>query len=154
MSARTMSRLAAGWLVAVSVAAPGCGSSKPSTVPVTGKVVFKKATRAAGALVVLHPAAPAAERAIGGKPFAKVRDDGTFTLTSYNADDGAPEGEYGVTIDWRGKAKATKFTIGAGEGEGEGGRPLLSPKYGNPQQPAFKVTVKKGQANEFTFDVD
>jgi hypothetical protein len=115
--------------------------------------MFKKTTPPAGALVVFHPTDPAAEKAIGGKPFGKVKEDGTFTLTTYAEGDGAPEGEYGVTIDWRGTAKG-KATLSFGESEGGGGQPLLNPKYSNPQQPAFKVTVKKGQPNEVTFDVD
>jgi hypothetical protein len=30
----------------------------------------------------------------------------------------------------------------------------LNPKYGNPQKPVLKATVKKGEVNQFTFDVD
>src|SRR5262245_4488708 len=107
MTARSLMS-AAGALAALLVA--GCGSGKPQTVPAGGKVLFHKATPAAGALVVFHPADPAAEKRIGGKPFAKVKDDGTFALTTYAEGDGAPEGEYGVTVDWRGKAKDAKFS--------------------------------------------
>src|SRR5262245_48927106 len=119
---------AAGVLVALLVT--GCGSGKPEAVPAGGKVVFHKTTPAAGALVVFHSADPAYERRVGGKPFAKVSDDGTFALTTYAEGDGAPEGEYGVTIDWRGKSREGKFSIGEG---GAAGPPLLNPKYGNPQ---------------------
>jgi hypothetical protein len=148
------SRLAAGLLAAVLCAGPGCGApARPAAVPAAGKVTFKKKTPAAGALVVFHPADPEFEKRIGGKPVGKVKDDGMFALTTYEPDDGAPEGEYGVTIDWRGKPKDAKFEVGFGDGKGSG-QPLLSPKYGDPQHPAFKVTVKKGQPNEFTFDVD
>lgn len=137
-------------VVFAAVFAVGCEAGKPEVVPAGGQVVFKKSTPAAGALVVFHPADQTLEKRIGGKPFAKVKDDGTFALTTYAEGDGAPEGDYGVTVDWRGKAKDVKFTIG----EGGGGAALLNPKYGNPQQPVFKVTVKKGDANRFTLDVD
>ena len=140
---------AAGMLIALFVA--GCGNGKPEAVATGGKVVFRKTTPAAGALVVFHPTDPTYEKRIGGKPFAKVQDDGTFVLTTYAEGDGAPEGEYGVTIDWRGKAKESKFSFGDG---GPVGAPLLNPKYGNPQQPVLKATVKKGDANQFTFEVD
>ncbi len=133
--------------------AAGCGGTgKPEAVPAGGQVMFKKSTPAAGALVVFHPLDPDYEKRIGGKPFAKVKDDGTFTLTTYAEDDGAPEGEYGVTVDWRSKAKDVKFSHRRGWGRRNG--PPLNPKYGNPQQPLFKFTVKKGNANKFTLDVD
>jgi hypothetical protein len=149
-----VSRLAAGLLAIALGAVPGCGEpTKPATVPVAGKVMFKKTTPTAGALVVFHPADPTYEKRIGGKPHATVKDDGTFVLTTYAPDDGAPEGEYGVTVDWRGKSKDPKFEVGFGDGKSSG-QPLLNPKYGDPQHPVLKATVKKGQANEFTFDVD
>ncbi len=132
----------------------GCGGDdKPPTVPTTGKVVYRKSATVipTGALVVFHPVDPAVEKRIGGKPFAKVKDDGTFVLTSYQADDGAPEGEYGVTVQWNKEAKAGKMSL---SGEGAGGQQMLNGKYGNPAQPFAKVTVKKGDKNEFAFDVD
>jgi len=129
----------------------GCEPTKPAAVPAGGKVTFKKSTPPAGALVVFHPTEPAAEKRMGGKPFAKVNDDGTFKLTSYEEGDGAPEGEYGVTIDWRAKGKEGGFSLGDGGGAGA---PKLNPKYSNPQQPFTKVTVKKGDANQFEFEVD
>ena len=102
--------------------------------------------------MVFHPTDPAVEKRIGGKPFAKVGDDGTFALTTFNEGDGAPEGEYGVTIDWRPAGKDAKggfLSDGAPSGPAK-----LNPKYSTPQQPFAKVTVKKGDANQFTFDVD
>jgi hypothetical protein len=139
-------------LFAAGLAAAGCGSSKPPVLPAGGKVAYKKTTPPVDALVVFHPVDPAVEKRIGGKPFAKVKDDGTFALTTYAEGDGAPEGEYGVTIDWRPKTKDVKFSLGSGEGGGGG--PALNPKYSNPQQPFTKVTVKKGESNQFAFDVD
>jgi hypothetical protein len=132
----------------------GCGGGRPAVVPAGGKVMYNKTTPPVGALVVFHPASLDIEKQIGGKPVGKVKEDGTFTLTTYEEGDGAPEGEYGVTIDWRGPPKAGKLSL-SGEGEGDGGgAPRLKPKYSNPQQPFTKVTVKKGEANQFTFEVD
>jgi hypothetical protein len=148
---RKMRLLAAGVLVALF--AGGCGSGKPATVPVKGKVTFRKSTPPVGALVVFHPKDPEFEKRIGGKPFAKVKEDGTFVLTTFAPNDGAPEGEYGVTIDWRGKPSESQPLLQVGDG-GSAGRSMLNPKYGNPQTPAFTVTVKKGESKEFSFDVD
>lgn len=136
---------------AALLVAAGCGSGKPATVPVTGKVAFNKTTAPAGALVVFHPADDALEKRIGGKPFATVGEDGSFTLTTYAADDGAPEGDYGVTVEWRGKAKGVKLALGDG---GAGGALLVKEKYANPQKPILKATVKKGEPNTFAFEVD
>jgi hypothetical protein len=140
-------------LMAGIFALAGCSdSSKTPTIPVTGKVMYNKTVVPTGALVVFHPVDPAVEKKIGGKPFGKVREDGTYSLTMYGPDDGAPEGEYGVTVDWRGAPKEAKLRLT--EENSGGGRPILNQKYSNPQQPAFKVTVKKGDKNEFSFDVD
>jgi hypothetical protein len=137
------------------IATSGCGgSSKPATVPATGKVTFKKTKPAAGAMVVFHPVSPDMEKLIGGKPTArKVNDDGTFTLTTYEDGDGAPEGEYGVTIQWEAKAREGKLSLG-GEGAPAGRSMINEAKYGNPQKPFTKVTVKKGEKNDFEFDVE
>lgn len=135
------------------VGSGGCGGGKPTAVPVTGKVLFRNTAPAAGALVVFHPTDVAFEKTIGGKPVGTVADDGTFKLTTYEAGDGAPAGEYGVTIDWRSKGKAGGFSLGDGEGGG-GGQPRLQPKYSNPQQPFKTVTVTAGGPNSFDFAVD
>jgi hypothetical protein len=129
----------------------GCSPSKPATVPVVGKVMFKKTTPAAGALVVFHPVKPETETLIGGKPFATVKEDGTFTLTTFQQDDGAPEGEYKVTVDWR-KKSDKKLSLGS-EGGGDAGS-MIQAKYGNPASPAFPFTVKKGEPNNFVIEVD
>jgi hypothetical protein len=147
-------------LVAVACTAlflMGCGNGKPETVPAGGKVMFNKTTPPVGALIVLHPTDANFEKRIGGKPYARVKDDGSFTLSTYGEDDGAPEGEYGVTADWRGDPKAPKkgFAMGSGEGEGSpSGSPRLKPQFSNPQQPFTKVIVKKGDANEFILEVN
>jgi hypothetical protein len=131
----------------------GCGGDgKPAPVPATGKVMFNKTTPPVGALVVFHPKDPALAKAMSGTPIAKVQEDGTFALTSYAQGDGAPPGEYGVTIDWRPEPKnKPKFTLTE---EGGGAKPALKPKYGDPSNPAFTVTVKKGEKNDFVFEVD
>jgi hypothetical protein len=146
-------RAAAAIAVALTlIGGVGCGGGKPAAVPVAGKVLYRKTTPAAGALVVFHPTDPAFEKSIGGKPVATVRDDGTFTLTIYAENDGAPAGVYGVTVDWRTKPGAgSGFALGDGRG---GGAPRLNPKFSNPQQPFTTVTVKAGEANEFVFEVE
>jgi len=158
MSLRKLFLIAVGCIATAVFGAstPGCGGSgKPAAIPATGKVMFKKATPTDGALVVFHPVDPNFEKTIGGKPFGKVKEDGSFSLTTYADGDGAPEGEYGVTIDWRPKPKDGKGPKISLSTEGGGGGPsAIQPKYSDPTKPFTKVTVKKGQANEFSFDVD
>lgn len=146
--------IGAAVLAALLGVSAGCGDGKPQTVPVGGKVMFNKTTPAAGALVVFHPSDPQVEKRLGGKPFAKVAEDGTFKLTTFVEGDGAPEGEYGITVDWRKKEddkSKPKFQLGEGKG---GGKPALKPQYSNPQAPFKTVTIKKGEANDFLLEVD
>jgi hypothetical protein len=70
--------------------------------PVHGQVFDNKDKPAAGAMVVFHPVGGAPDDI--DKPRAFVADDGSFALTTYEKDDGAPEGEYVVTIEWRPKS--------------------------------------------------
>ena len=94
----------------------GCSSSgsdgPPHVVvpvfPVDGKVVLgdKPAHKA---LVTFHASNPVAGVPL---PQAVVRDDGTFSLTTYETGDGAPAGNYVVTISLRGKKKKTDGTTG------------------------------------------
>ena len=62
-----------------------------------------------------------------------------------------PPGEYDVTIDWRPPAKDVKFSIGEA---GSAGPSKLKAKYTNPQQPTLKASVKAGDPNQLTFEVD
>ncbi len=61
--------------------------------------VFAAGKAAVGAKLFFHPAAdPGAQRAL--RPFAEVEADGTFEVNTYLAGDGAPAGDYVVTIYW------------------------------------------------------
>ncbi len=121
----------------------GCGgSNKPAAVPMKLSV-FHRNQPAAGAFVVFHPVDPAFEKRIGGKPFGYVKDDGSVELTTYAPSDGAPEGEYAITVDWRTKgAGEGKFSFGE-EGGKATGPDRLGGRYGNPQQPQLKKSVQK-----------
>lgn len=129
----------------------GCGGDgRPSTVPASVVVTYK-GQPAEGALVVFHPTDAAYENRIGGKPFGKVKDDGRVALTTYAVGDGAPEGEYAVTIQWNQAVASGKFSLGE---EGSPTRDKLAGRYGDPRTPKFKFTVKKGDANTFEIKLD
>src|SRR5262245_1990400 len=96
---RTPTRLAAA---AALLALAGCGSdAKPKTFPVKGVLTHKGKQGeqpAAGALVVFHPVGIQVHEA--NRPMATVRSDGTFALSTFGREDGAPAGEYYVTVVW------------------------------------------------------
>lgn len=88
-------------LAILILCAPSCGSNRPPCYPVHGEVFVgqgEKRTPAAGAVVVFHPTVPASDEV--PRPTARVGEDGKFALTTYVKGDGAPAGEYAITIEW------------------------------------------------------
>lgn len=123
--------LFAGLAAALSLI--GCGSSEPRVpvVSVTGKISFQGQVPA-GAQVVLHPVATAAESNV--VPSATVKEDGTFAISAYDQGDGAPPGEYVATVEW--------FRLVATEGGGGRGPNVLPAAYASPATSPIRVTVK------------
>jgi hypothetical protein len=94
---RRGTRLAIALLVGVA----GCGTppaaaDRRPVYAVEGRLLVE-GVPAANAHVAFHPRGgdPAAPR-----PTGRTGPDGTFRLTTYAADDGAPAGEYVVTVVW------------------------------------------------------
>jgi hypothetical protein len=120
-------------LAAASLFACSCSRSDQAAVsPVRGQVFTPRATPAAGALVVFHPVA--AEHDTPLKPLAYVDEQGNFELTTYNQGDGAPSGEYVITVEWREKP-ATPFSAN------QEGKDRLRGKYADPASSQFRFTV-------------
>ncbi|HZN32458.1 MAG TPA: hypothetical protein VFB80_01520 [Pirellulaceae bacterium] len=92
---------------------------------------------AARATVIFHPKAPAAD-ALAEKapprPTGEVQADGSFTLSTYTAGDGAPAGEYTVTISW----PSGSSPIG---GDADSGPDRLGGRYLNPQTSRLSAKV-------------
>lgn len=111
----------------------GCGSSDRLAVhPVRGEVKVN-GLPAAGARVFFHSATdPGNPR--GLHPVAVVEPDGTFHLTTYLAKDGAPAGDYVVTVTW---------PLSAG-GDDEGAGDRLKGAYASPTKSTLRATVKAG----------
>ena len=130
-----------------------CGSGKAArkpTIPVEGKVFWKnEKTPAVGALVVFRPLADAnPETWPEGFPRGRVGADGSFKLTSYLENDGAPAGEYGVLIQWPLTAANQEENT-----EEESGEDRLDGVYNDPGQPRWRKHVKQGETDskEFIF---
>jgi hypothetical protein len=79
---------------------PSCskGGAKKAVYPVHGRVVDSANQPAVGALLIFHPVEPDPNDL--NKPRAYVEADGSFALTTHTKGDGAPEGEYLVSIEW------------------------------------------------------
>lgn len=75
----------------------GCeGDPRREVVPVNGRVLIG-GVPAGRAHIVFHPVDPY----IASRSVAVARDDGSFRLMTYAIDDGAPPGDYIVTVFWR-----------------------------------------------------
>lgn len=97
--------------------------------PVTGRVTVD-GKGPDGAMVVLHPVLPSNS----ARPKATVKPDGTFTLMTYAPGDGAPEGEYKLTIVWH---QLTEVN-----GEPTAGPNLLPAALSRADTTTHKVVVK------------
>jgi len=103
--------------------------SRLSVSAVTGKVLVE-GTPAEGANVVFHPLDPKQEV----KPRGAVGADGTFKLTTYLPGDGAPSGDYKVTVEWC-------RMIETPQGDPIPGPNLLPVEWSKPETTIHKVTV-------------
>jgi hypothetical protein len=115
--------------------------NRKPTLPVQGKVHFD-GTPTPGALITFH---------LIGDPMrkptrtadAQVEADGSFTLSTYTAGDGAPVGDYVVTVVW----PKPKF-----DEQGKPGPNQLPAQYAKVETTPLKATVKTG-TNDFTFEL-
>ena len=116
-------------LLAVALASCSKSTDRPATYPITGRVLYE-GRPASGAVVILHRAdgANTSER-----PRAKADAQGEFTLTTFTTGDGAPAGEYAVTVEWR-----------RADDHPEQGVDLLPPSYSDPKTSKLKVTIAGG----------
>jgi hypothetical protein len=121
----------------------GGGEGQLPVHPVSGKVSVN-GQAASGVLVLLHPAEGSAAAQGGVVPSATTGEDGTFQLSSYGQDDGAPLGEYSVTIQWyQSETKSTrgKPAIPAGFARRSD---RFHGKYNDPKKSPWQVTITEG----------
>lgn len=111
----------------------GKGGDGPPVYPVTGKVLVD-GKPAAKAEITFYPLAAAPKAS--PQPIATVEADGTFRPSTQLANDGAPAGEYAISIVWR------KVTVV--QGEEISGDDLLKGRFSDPKRSGLRVTVKEG----------
>jgi len=139
-------------LAAVSLASAGCGGdpSRIAVFPVEGTVV-SAGKPAAKAIVVFHPANPGAatKDGPGGTIATETDDQGKYRLSTYEADDGAPAGDYVVTVRPGGGS-----SVEDGDGVVRRATPTRAlAKYAEPATSPFKATIKPGD-NHFDFELN
>ncbi len=138
-AARTVGR--AGLLLGLATAsllcaACGSDSGRQPVYPVQGRVLFngKPVSRA---LVVFHAEGEEAKKA--PRPHAQTRADGSFVLTTYAGEDGAPAGNYVVTVEcWE-----TNLSRKAREGESDPPVNYLPGPYCRPQTSGLRTQVRQ-----------
>lgn len=117
-----------------SAACAGCGDDwQADTYPARGRLTIN-GQPATGAVVTLHPLGEPVD-VRRSNPWAVVQPDGAFALSTYQQGDGAPEGEYSVTVKW----PADVTNIAAAMSDRLGGA------YAAPQQSPWKVSVSPGE---------
>lgn len=141
MSHRTVLLALAVGVLAVA----GCGEKYPrlAVVPAEGKLLYK-GKPAVGAQVILTPVNDDSPDAV--RPRGRVGKDGVYKLSTYpqpnGEPDGAPPGEYRVSIRWPTAPKS-------GDDPDEPGPPgpaglqqdRLGERYSNPKASGLKVTI-------------
>src|SRR5262249_14892195 len=121
-------------LAVVLMAADDPQPKQPACHPATGQV-FYEGKPVAGAVVVFHPQGDKADPKI--RHAAETDKEGKFSLTTFKKGDGAPAGDYKVTV--------VLYEPKLKEGEVPGDRPvksLLPLKYGDPALTPLRATVK------------
>jgi hypothetical protein len=92
--------IAAAVAVSLSMIECGCGNRGLPVFPVQGELRYNKEP-AAKALVIFTPQENTdAKNWPNGYPRGVVKEDGSYKLSTYGETDGAPAGEYAVTVLW------------------------------------------------------
>ncbi len=144
-----------GWALLAALAAAGCGESGASsqermqTVPVSGRVAYRG--KPLGNVAVIF-------QSIDGKVSAVGTTDasGTFRLTTYAPDDGAPPGSYKVTVASGSAAHEIEPGVLApmpDEGEPGAPKPPIPARYADPSRTDLTADVKPSGTNRFTFEL-
>ena len=118
----------------LAVCCSACGNTRKPVYPVQGKVVYN-GKAVPQALVVFHPVGGTTKDA--ARPSAHTDNEGQFTLTTYVSNDGAPLGEYVVTVHWTPLVKTR-------EGDLTPGPDKLPAVYGKPDTTKLRIWVNEG----------
>jgi hypothetical protein len=129
------------------LAACGCSgkdSRQKVCYPVEGQVMVKSQP-AAGAIIAFQPAGGHSEEWFAGYPQATVESDGSFHVVTYGNQDGAPAGDYVVTIIWPGGRDPNDEEIMLPD--------KLEGKYADAKKTPLKAKVENGPTKLPAFNI-
>jgi hypothetical protein len=113
----------------------GCGGpARLPTHPVRGTVQYR-GQPLAEAMLVLHPVKPIPEGT--PQPIAYSNAQGAFEFTTFATNDGAPAGEYIITVELRAPRKVGEEVV-------RDGANLLPARYQSAQTSDLRCEVKPG----------
>lgn len=139
----------------VLVCVLGCGDGKIARYPVSGSVKVN-GKPAAGARVIFCPVG-GSEEFQKERPTGKTDDAGNFDLTTFVKGDGAPAGDYQLSIMWipsKGQAP-DKLPEGMFEERTGGGRgDLLRGRFANPAKSGLTATVTETENSLPPFELE
>jgi hypothetical protein len=123
--------IALGLLALAGLSCSSAPEAKPGQKPVhpvRGKVLVNNQP-AAGAFVLFIPARES-PGATDPRPRATVEEDGSFAVSTYGDKDGAPAGDYVVTVTWSPDGRDDEDKLGG--------------RYADRERSGLKATVKEG----------
>ena len=124
------------------LAAVGCGPAEKrvATAPVKGKVAYKGAPVTTGSVMFIPSG--------GGPPAtAEIQPDGSYSLKTYEPDDGAVVGRHTVTIS------AIQLTTGSPEDPASDPKMLVPTKYSSTATSDLTAEISDGE-NAVDFELD
>lgn len=108
----------------------GASEERPAVYPTRGQA-FVQGKPAAGAIVQLYAIdTPALEKLC---PHGTVEADGSYQLTTFVSQDGAPAGHYAVTLSWPTPRK---------KGQEDEGGDRFRGRYADPRKPITRVEIR------------
>jgi len=127
--------------VLVVLGLSGCGSDRVAVYPVRGQVLLD-GKPADHAYVVFHPQG-GSEEIQKLRPYGRANAEGYFELTTFERRDGAPAGQYKVTVICPGPAPGMDPKNPDPE-LATTGPDRLQGRYADPQKSTISVTVTSG----------
>lgn len=111
----------------------GCGGEdwQAATHPAQGRITIN-GEPPAGAVIELHSTGEQPD-VRNSRPWAVVQEDGSYTLSTYETGDGAPVGDYAVTVRWPPDVSQPSLAD------------RLSGAYATPDRSRWTVTIAEGQ---------
>jgi len=123
----------------------GCRDGPQATYSVTGELTIrgKPAEGADLRFYEIRGRTPGMAR-----PYATTDSDGRFTVSTYGMNDGAPVGEYQVSVSWKGPLR------GASPDQRDAMPELLPPRFADPTTSGIQVRIVRGENSLGTIDLD